>query len=575
MSENSISSISTIISNSENSTLRCPNCKLIPSIIFKRKNDTLEYKCPNNHSEINQFDILYQKLKLNNNVNNIKCCNCSTKANFYSSNGNFYCQNHRKLQDLKKGNYLIELAKIDDYCIKDNDRHVNYCKTHNLSLCVDCEHVNKNCEIVNIHNLLFKEDEIKNYQKILDDIKKIENEHKNKFFDILNKFGDYLKKMIKSMEDLKIKIKKNSDFHLNFYLDLLNSYIFKKNNKCYNYNNINNIKINFNNYLYESYYNYEIPSLFDKLTNYISEIKNHFNDFLNTNYFDKNFKIEKLNSIKEINYQGSIYAMKILHDNRIAIGGHSSILYILDTNFNIDLEIKNENKYLYCIEQLKNKNIVLSFFKEIKIIEISKNKYYVIQSIENAHENSIYNVIEVNNNLISCSADNKIKIWSKENSSKYNEIFEIKENNYIFNIIKGNENEIIYDIMYDKIKFYDIKKEKEIKLIIDLNLSDNVNNFIIINDKLIIGGKMKIYFIDINKYVKIKEINFDSDIYSILKINDNFFIIGDDKGDLTQFVLDKYIPISVLRDCHKNGISSLMIYNNFILTGDKSVKIWK
>ena len=68
----SVSLLNTNLLLSEFSVLRCPSCKLIPSIKLNSIENTLEYLCPNNHKEKGKFEDIYKKLKLNN-LNNLIC----------------------------------------------------------------------------------------------------------------------------------------------------------------------------------------------------------------------------------------------------------------------------------------------------------------------------------------------------------------------------------------------------------------------------------------------------------------------------------------------------------------------
>ena len=133
--------------------LRCPICKLIPYIKINFSNNTLEYKCPNNHYEKDEFKIIYNKLKINKISNDINCCQCSKKAELYCSEcGKFFCKNEIDLEN-KKNHLLINIEHIDNYCFKDNEKYAIYCKTHNISLCADCEHKDNNCEIIRLNQL--------------------------------------------------------------------------------------------------------------------------------------------------------------------------------------------------------------------------------------------------------------------------------------------------------------------------------------------------------------------------------------------------------------------------------------
>ena len=293
----------------------------------------------------------------------------------------------------------------------------------------------------------------------------------------------------------------------------------------------------------------------------------------------KKKKDKKEKKEKKINYNKIIYSMKVLTDKRLAVGGESSILYIISKNdYNIDLQINNNKENLYKIKQLKNNDIILAFNSgDMTIINVNQNNYKIIQKFEKAHNDDIYNIIELNNSkdLISCSLDNSLKIWSYDNENEeYNEIFKIEEDCEILNILEIKENEIIYDNASKKtIKFYNIKDKKLINQINDLELTEWNNNFILINNKVIIGGKKKIYFIDINSYTKEKEINFDNSIFSIKKFKENLLMIGDDKGNISSFNINDN-ALKVIKKIHNKTIYAMVKFNRKLVSGgfDKVIK---
>jgi hypothetical protein len=493
---------------------------LIPYIKIDFLNNTLEYKCPNNHYEKGEFKIIYNKLKINKISNDINCCQCSNKAELYCSEcGKFFCKNEIDLEN-KKNHLLISIEHIDNYCFKDNEKYAIYCKTHNISLCADCEHKDNNCEIKRLNQLNISNEIFEKYsEKLLD--------FKNKYINDNKKNIKTLENLINLLNSYIIKLKeiedniKNKNYYI-FLDNLLQSYIYKKDNKCYNYNIINNIFENFNKNFdlnINNDFSFILKEMNDKLKqiqndycdNYINnnkivneeEIQNISNkqkenisniaDEQNDNKLDLNLNIEqsinlidnnimktydnieKNNNIlnesndkneiqlnekmsktflskkkKIINYNNIIYCMKVLTDKRLAVGGQSSILYIISkSNYDIDLQINFNKENLYKINQLKNNNIILAFSSgDMMIININQNDYKIIQKFEKAHNDDIYNIIELKNSkdLISCSLDNSLKIWSYDNKNEeYNEIFKIEEDCEILNILEIKENEIIYD----------------------------------------------------------------------------------------------------------------------------------
>ncbi len=410
------------------------------------------------------------------------------------------------------------------------------------------------------------------YKKILDEIEELLKTYLNK---------------IKAIKNIFIDNNKNFFY---FYHDLLNSYNYKINKKCYNFNIINNLNSNFNNINNKNNFSY----IFEDLNNKLFEIENKYDNIIykikekfekkNIINFDKSYNIANINNFFNINYGNEIYTMKVLFDKRLAIGGDSSNLLIINNNtFDIDLKINNNKDNLNYIDQLKNENLILCFNKIIRIIRLLKNNSYKIIQDINAHESDVWNVKELyNSNLISCSHDKCLKIWSKKNENEeYREVYKISESNYFNDILEIKPNEIIYDVYDTMIKFYNIKKKIEIKKIENLNLTSagRGNSMIQMNkNTIVVGGDQKIYFFDINTYEKIADIKYSYWIYSLLKINDESFIIGDKEGNLCQFNFFTKKRISTKSKAHNSDkIYSIVIFNNYLVSGGNQtiIKIWK
>ena len=89
--------------------------------------------------------------------------------------------------------------------------------------------------------------------------------------------------------------------------------------------------------------------------------------------------------------------------------------------------------------------------------------------------------------------------------------------------------------------FYNLNKNGKIKTLNNLNLCIwNVGERIIKinNDEIAIAGFKKVYLIDINNYSILNEINTDCLNNCILKLLNNIFLIGDEKGAISQFKIE-------------------------------------
>ena len=193
------------------------------------------------------------------------------------------------------------------------------------------------------------------------------------------------------------------------------------------------------------------------------------------------------------------------NDDFIAALNNSNMI-IYDKDKLIEKLKINEFRYeIKSLIQIKNKNIIASSEKEIKIFKFYENNTkYEILYILKGHNSSINKVIELKNeNLISCSSDCSIIIWKKMNKENdYNKQIEVlnEENGPIYSLLEiddkivslHNENDYAiiwnYEIM-EKIKFiYDI----------ELNLFSNIFLFTERNN-IIISGKV-IYIINTKNF---------------------------------------------------------------------------
>ena len=109
------------------------------------------------------------------------------------------------------------------------------------------------------------------------------------------------------------------------------------------------------------------------------------------------------------------------------ICANKKFLLIFDINFKIIQNILAHNNDLFCISIKDDNNFVTSSYDDtIKIWKKIKNKFILYYTIINGHNNWIYNVLYCNNyNIISCSHDESIKIWI-ENNNKYECMMGIK-----------------------------------------------------------------------------------------------------------------------------------------------------
>ena len=142
---------------------------------------------------------------------------------------------------------------------------------------------------------------------------------------------------------------------------------------------------------------------------------------------------------------------------------------------------------------------------------------------------------------------------------------------------------IVYNSGKNCLKFFNFEDKKNIeKDINNIELSGNIGTqFILIKENiLIVGGNKKIYFIDCEKYNLIKEIDFNEEIGSIVKINFNIYLIGDNIGNITQYNIDEnneIKQISIKKEVHYGNIYNIIIFNENIISSsnNNSIIIWE
>ena len=583
------------MSFSFNKEFRCPKCYLIPFIYISNKENNLfiTIKCTNNHIYTKTFDEMLN-LCLISNYSCFSCLNENQINNNYqnilyycSKCFNFFCLNHGLIHNnLNENHSIFNNNKIDSICFEHNGNSlVGYCLNDNKNYCLKCEHYYENNKKIddelNDEQIKKYENEMKKNEKIIEEIELIFYNYKKKISEFENNFSLFKENMKKKIEFIKeiinfYKIKK-SKFDTNYqmksniennYFDLTNT-----NQKIKNYLNIHFQQIN------------ELILLFK--TNEENEIKKELNEIKKESNIKNekkitNFNYENINNIKTLHIynKGSIFCIKILEDGRLATGDSNSklIIYNTDGTFNPDIIIENNLSHLYNFIQLKNKNIICSFYKEntLKIIKINNNfNYEEIQLIKNAHNNLISKILELkNDNLITFSYDYSFIIWNLNKNNKYKIINEYKDSNELSDGLEIKENKIISYALNSNpqsLVFYDLKSDEKIKILSNLNLKISYLCRIIKlnNNEIIIAGFDKIYLINVNNYLILNEIYCENSNCCILKFSNNLFFIGNLKGEIIQYKIENKKIVKKLskKNSNKCSIYSMTILNDVIISG--------
>lgn len=273
-----------------------------------------------------------------------------------------------------------------------------------------------------------------------------------------------------------------------------------------------------------------------------------------------------LSLYKELSYHTKgLSHILILKDGRLSSSSADNTLIIYNKeSFQPDLIFREHTNYVNYHIQLRNENIVTcSWDNTLKIIKLlPKNKYEVIQTLKE-HKNVIDKAIELEDGrLLTCSDDQTVIMWKKNK----NNLFEVEkkiitsENDYPnTNIVLINENILLCSSVSDEdLKFFDIKNDlKYMFCFKNVQCCFSRNSILYIEEKdLLIVGGINFKGIYLFKLKKIPQLigNFFQDIidsvYSIILFgNDNILVGLEEKQD--DYVVDSIYQFKIDKDNKK------------------------
>lgn len=242
---------------------------------------------------------------------------------------------------------------------------------------------------------------------------------------------------------------------------------------------------------------------------------------------------EVISSIKE---QKCITFLLLLFDGRLATAFNDSTIKIY-SSFTLSLTLQGHSFKVTSLDQLPNSQLVsCSVDKTIKIWTISENSYKCEHTINEAHSLTLLKVISLSNNRIaSCSNDKTIKIWSS--APPY----------HLLSTLDGHATRP-FSIYQPKGKEILVSGEYFERMVIIWNLTNykkesifkgvgcySANNIVQIDsERLCIGDDNSIYIINIatNKIEKeIQNKKFDF-IFSMMLLTENILLLGINCGDI-------------------------------------------
>lgn len=286
-------------------------------------------------------------------------------------------------------------------------------------------------------------------------------------------------------------------------------------------------------------------------------------------------------------HKDSINCIIILYDQRLCSCSDDKKINIYNKEtYNIDLIISEFNDDIYHLNQLssKNNNILLACSYElIKLFEIKNNSYKRIQMIEN-FVGWVYKSIELNNyKIATCGAEKKIKFWEKFND-KYVNSMTINYFDWIEDILEYETNKIISSsALNEEITFWDLDNNKIIGNIKKIESTEWNNNLNKLNNEIIlVNGKEYLYLINFKNFELVNKVKTEFQNYCNLKLKDNNILIGDKKGNISEYIYDennKSLNLKIFKkSSHNKCIFSIILNDNkeiISASEDKTIKFWK
>ena len=233
--------------------------------------------------------------------------------------------------------------------------------------------------------------------------------------------------------------------------------------------------------------------------------------------------------------------------------------------------ISLEEKYVFELKNIKeNKN------KSIK--NKTKNEFSLNQIINNAHNDWINKIIYyLNENLISCSHDNTIKIWEKIKNN-YQLITILNHSYWVFSILLLKNKNILISSGLDGTKLWNLNNFELIYYLDEVKCYSWNGLSEIDNDRIIIGSSDSLKIISLLEKKVIKEINIGLKCPGIRTIKKKeIFLVGGWSKDLMIYKSEDYKCIHTIKLAHNNCIKGFIELKNDLIasySGDGIIKIW-
>ena len=348
-----------------------------------------------------------------------------------------------------------------------------------------------------------------------------------------------------------------------------------------------------------SYFEENQSKMVDKINELTNEIKNlkienfEIKKQLNNLNQTKDFSLSAINLKKEVKYSDYIFCLATLNDNRIASGCRDGSINIYKPNYDLDFQIKEHSGRVFYLFTHSNGNLIsCSYDKTIKVFSFldDDNNYKCIQTISN-HRSAVFKVIEIHEEkILSISADKTIKIFNKENNDEFTYEKTIKCNDISEDVVLCLDKEIATASHSESIHFfnYEFAEEENNSPIMEIKVTGWNNVLKVLNENLFVCGFGGIYLINLNtkdiiqKYEFTDKLsNFEDLKFCLITNIKNKFIFGDNEGGLMLCEFNektKKLTYNEYKKMHESWIRTLLLRKEdiFITAGnDCKMKIWK
>lgn len=291
---------------------------------------------------------------------------------------------------------------------------------------------------------------------------------------------------------------------------------------------------------------------------------------------DKNNELS-FKEVLRINQSANLISIFPLGD---IICSSGKFILIFDINFKKIQEIKAHNDSILCISIKDDNNFITSSYDDlIRVWKKKEKKFILHHTMEKSHESWIYGLLYCPNYyIISCSHDGTIKIWDE--NTNYQCITAIMHEFSVDSLLFLEESNILISLGDEGIKSWNMT---------NLTLINHNENAYCIGwshlikmgkDRIIIIGDLdsRINIIEIKSLKQIKQIDFGVKCYGICVFeNKNIFLVSGKCNNLHIYDSISFKCLKIIEKIHNDDLSLCKLNsNNLFLSYSKDglIKVW-